>query len=220
MKSHIFYSDACQDIEKKTLDFLNRHEDFLSARTVRSPRAVGDAIEGILGESFQEILGSYCQNYSANFARRAMADLAFKDKDDLYYVVDVKTHRADSKFNMPNLTSVERLSRFYEDDTNYFVLLLIKYGIEELSARVSKVHFAPIEFLGWDCLTVGALGWGQIQIANSNHITINYQYSRKQWMLELCEMMLEFYPKEMGKIEERIQYFEKVKRFWKDKDES
>lgn len=40
-----------------------------------------------------------------------MADIAFKDRDDFYYVVDVKTHREDTKFNMPNLTSVERLAR-------------------------------------------------------------------------------------------------------------
>ncbi len=45
-----------------------------------------------------------------------MADLAFQDQQGFYYVVDVKTHRTDTKFNMPNLTSVERLARFYEDD--------------------------------------------------------------------------------------------------------
>ena len=45
-----------------------------------------------------------------------MADLAFTDKDDCYYIVEVKTHRLDTTFNMPNLTSVERMSRFYEDD--------------------------------------------------------------------------------------------------------
>ncbi len=53
-----------------------------------------------------------------------MADLAFEDLDGYYYVVDVKTHRLSTKFNMPNLTSVERLARFYEDDKNYFVVLM------------------------------------------------------------------------------------------------
>ena len=35
-----------------------------------------------------------------------------------------------------------------------------------LSARtiiIDKVLFVPLEFLSWDCLTLGALGWGQIQ---------------------------------------------------------
>jgi hypothetical protein len=146
-----------------------------------------------------------------------MADMAFKDKDGLYYVIDVKTHREETKFNMPNLTSVERLARFYEDDSNYFVMLLIKYSLDDLHATISEVIFVPIEFLDWDCLTVGALGWGQIQIANSNFISVRPHYSRRQWMLELCDVMLEFYPKEIGKIHARVEYFEKVKTFWQAK---
>lgn len=180
---------------------------------------MGDAIEGILGESFQSILGDDCAEYSANFARRAMADIAFKDNDDLYYIVDVKTHRTDTKFNMPNLTSVERLARLYEDDSNYFVLLLVKYSLDGIHISISEVTFVPIEFLDWDCLTVGALGWGQIQIANSNYLSVRPHYSRRAWMLELCEIMLEFYPKEIGKIHARIEYFEQVKQRWESKPE-
>ena len=219
MKSRIFSTNRFEDIAKRTKEFLNAHEDFLSPSTARSTRAVGDAIEGILGDHFQSILGEDCAEYSANFARRAMADLAFKDRAGIYYVVDVKTHREETKFNMPNLTSVERLARFYEDDTNYFVLLLVKYRLERTHAVVSEVTFVPIEFLDWDCLTVGALGWGQIQIANSNYISVRARYSRKAWMLELCDIMLEFYPKEIGKIEARIEYFQKVKQRWQAKTE-
>jgi len=214
MKSRIFFTDEYRDIQIRTKEFLNSHEDFLSAGTASSTRAAGDAIQEILSDNFDKILGNVCSEYSASFARRAMADLAFKDLDSFYYVVDVKTHRQDTKFNMPNLTSVQRLARFYEDDANYFVLLMVKYALEGVHAETSNVIFVPIEFLGWDCLTVGALGWGQIQISNSNIITVNPQYSRKMWMLELCDVMMEFYPKEIAKINSRITYFEKVREFW------
>jgi len=217
MESRIFSTDRYREIAKRTKDFLNGHEDFLSSSTARSTRAAGDAIESILGEHLRKIVGEDCAEYSASFARRAMADMAFKDRDDLYYVIDVKTHREETKFNMPNLTSVERLARFYEDDSNYFVMLLIKYSLDGLHATISEVIFVPIEFLDWDCLTVGALGWGQIQIANSNLISVRPHYSRRQWMLELCEVMLEFYPKEIGKIHARVERFEKVRAFWQAK---
>jgi hypothetical protein len=131
----------------------------------------------------------------------------------------VKTHREDTKFNMPNLTSVERLARFYEDDLNYFVMLLVKYKLKVTHAAISEVTFVPIEFLDWDCLTIGALGLGQIQIANSNYISIRPRYSRKKWMLELCDCMLEFYPKEIGKIHARIGYFERLKHHWEQKQD-
>jgi hypothetical protein len=112
-------------------------------------------------ESFKELLGEYCGEYSSNFARRAMADLAFTDREGLYYIVDIKTHRVDTKLNMPNLTSVERLARFYEDDSNFFTILMIAYAVQSTKVQVSDVKFVPIEFLGWDCLTIGALGWGK-----------------------------------------------------------
>jgi len=146
-----------------------------------------------------------------------MADVAFTDEAGMYYVVDVKTHRTDTKFNMPNLTSVERLTRFYESDTNCFVVLLVSYTIQNTRALISEVRFVPIEFLGWDCLTIGALGWGQIQIANSNFITLKPQYSRKIWMLELCDVLLQFYPREIAKIGKRISHFEQVKEAWVQK---
>ncbi|MGB9920100.1 MAG: hypothetical protein ACPLPT_05165 [Moorellales bacterium] len=214
MRSRIFYTDIYKDLQARVKELINSHKAFLSPETMNSTRAAGDAIQSIIADNFRRLLGGLCAEYSSDFARRSMADLAFKDIDGFYYVVDVKTHRTDTKFNMPNLTSVERLARLYEDDSNYFVLLFVAYHLEQTKAVVTDVKFVPIEFLGWDCLTIGALGWGQIQIANSNYITVNAQYPRRKWMLELCDAMLEFYPREIAKIDERIKYFEKVRGFW------
>ncbi|MDA1049744.1 MAG: hypothetical protein O3C40_04600 [Planctomycetota bacterium] len=220
MKSQLFYTDQYIKAQNQIKEFLNGQDQFLSGNTASSTRAVGDAIQDILSDNFQSILGTeLCAKYSSQFARRAMADLAFEDKDGFYYVVDVKTHRLSTKFNMPNLTSVERLSRFYEDNKNYFVVLMVAYDIEDLHAAIEDVMFVPIEFLGWDCLTIGALGWGQIQIANSNRITINPQYSRKSWMLEFCDTMLEFYPKEIAKIGNRLERFKKIRDEWEKRSD-
>lgn len=219
MKSEIFYTDSYKKLENKIKDFLNEYPDnFLNADTASSTRATGDAIQNILGNNFHKILGQLCGEYSSEFSRRAMADLAFTDQKGLYYVVDVKTHRLETKFNMPNITSVERLSRFYEDDTNYFVILMVAYNIDPNShIYVENVQFVPIEFLSWDCLTIGALGWGQIQIANANNIKVNQKYSRKKWMLELCDVLLEFYPREIGKVKDRMEYFKNIKMKWENK---
>lgn len=218
MKSHIFYTDTYKKIEGKIRTFLNKCPDFLGKDTVSSTRATGDAIQHILEENFQSILGENSKDYSIGFARRAMADLAFTDQSDFYYLVDVKTHRLETKFNMPNLTSVERLARFYEDDKNYFVLLMVAYNVTSaVHVDVKRVHFVPIEFLSWDCLTLGALGWGQIQIANANNIVVNHKYSRKEWMLGLCDILFQFYPREIGKVKDRIKYFRKVRKCWEEK---
>lgn len=219
-KSQIFYTDKHKEIEQEIVKLINLEPDFLSLRTATSTRAAGDAIQTILCECFQALLGDTCVEYSATFARRAMADLAFTDTDGFYYVVDVKTHRLETDFNMPNLTSVERLTRFYEDDKNYFVVLMIKYSIKGTKLTVEEARFVPIEFLSWNCLTIGALGWGQIQIANANITNVNEGYSRKKWMIELCNIMLKFYPREIGKIMKRTNHFERARQQWQNKLES
>ena len=220
IKSHIFYTDIRKSVEASIVEVLNSQPDYLSAVTASSPRAVGDAIQTILSENFAEVLGDVVKSYSDKFARRAMADLAFYDQNDFYYVVDVKTHRLGTSFNMPNLVSVERLARFHEDDQNCFALLLVRYEIDSTRIAVKEAHFVPIEFLSWECLTIGALGWRQIQIANANVLKINEKYSRKQWMLELCDTMLQFYPKEITKIGKRVSYFERVKSEWQEKPDA
>lgn len=214
MKSPLFKPKTREGIERKLRDLLNEQADFLSADTAESTRAAGDAIQSIIEDNFAEILGDLVGEYSASFARRAMADLAFKDKVNNYCVVDVKTHREGTAFNMPNLTSVDRLARFYEDDANYFVMLMIKYAVTGTRVTVQQVHFVPIEHLKWDCLTIGALGTGQIQIADSKRIEIDPSQKRRAWMLEFCDTVLTFYPREITKITKRIGKFEKVKEFW------
>ncbi|MDE0243235.1 MAG: hypothetical protein OYG31_00770 [Candidatus Kaiserbacteria bacterium] len=221
---NIFTQRFHRTIEKQVQDFLSSHPNFLSQQTINSPRAVGDAIQTVLEKNFREIVDNALgtdastKEPSASFTRRAMADIAFYDKDNNYYVVDVKTHRLDTEFNMPNLTSVERLSRLYEDDKNNFVILKIDYEIMNKKFAIKRTLFRPIEFFAWSCLTLGALGWGQIQIANANEIEVKESYSRKEWMLEMCDRLFEFYPKEIEKINERIGHFQKVRAFWKDKN--
>ena len=91
--------------------------------------------------------------------------------------------------------------------------------MNHLRAVVDDVTFAPIEFFGWDCLTIGALGWGQIQIANSNNIVVNSSNSRRSWMIALCDTLLQFYPKEIAKIDKRIERFRKVRAEWERRSE-
>lgn len=219
MKASFYYEGHSRRVAAEVRDYINSAPDFLTETVAGSPRAVGDAIENLVAKEFESFLGEWCVEYSSDFARRAMADLAFSDKDGFYSVVDVKTHREDTRFNMPALTSVERLSRFYESDMNVFSILAVKYSVSGVKVTVSEVLFSPIEFLDWGCLTVGALGWGQIQLANSNDIRVTHGYSRRRWMLQLCEAMGEFYPREIDKIQTRIDRFESVRTYWESRED-
>ncbi len=216
--SEVFSSGYHRILESKIQKLINEQKNWLSEGVIDSTRAVGDGIERLISDGFERLLGNqFCKSFSSEFARRSMADLAFEDYKGFYYVIDVKTHRLNTKFNMPNLTSVERLTRFYEGDANVFVLLLVSYDVEGLNLIVRSVNFVPIEYLSWECLTIGALGWGQIQIRNANNIVLEEKLNRARWMIELCDNLLEFYPKEIAKIDSRMEHFRKIKAFWSEK---
>ena len=217
--SKVFKLKTRSEIEKKVLSELNGVR-LVNRKTINSPRAVGDAVQEHLEVNFEKCLPhGVVKEYNPDFTRRAIADFAFTDVDDNYYAVDSKTHNLDTSFNMPNLISVERLSKFYNNPKNFFSILITAYEVENSKLVFKKCQFVPIEMLDWSCLTLGALGWGQIQIANSNNIKINKNNTRKQWMLELCDMLNVFYPNEISKITRRIDYFEEVRDFWSEQKE-
>lgn len=204
-------------IERNFINVLRNSSEFDSKRVVHSPRAVGDLVQELAEENLSFCISNkHLHEFSGSFARRAMADVAFTDTADNYYIVDIKTHNTSTDFNMPNLTSVERLSRFYEDDKNNFAILLVSYSVTDETIQFDDVKFILIEHLSWNCLTIGALGWGQIQIANSNNI-IESNSSRKEWMLQLCDALEIFYPKEIEKINGRIERFRKIRKYWESK---
>ncbi len=147
MKSSFFYEGHQEGIADSIREFLNSAPEFLTPQTASSTRATGDAIEDLISEQFDTLLGGWCSEYSSDFSRRAMADLAFRDREEFYCVVDIKTHRENTRFNMPNLTSVERLSRFYEDDKNIFSVMMVTYTLAGNRIDVTDVLFQPIEFL-------------------------------------------------------------------------
>ena len=121
---------------------------------------------------------------------------------------------------MPNLVSARVLSDFYnKNNKNYFISLLIGYTVKNDKAIFNDIHFIPIEFLSWEYLQIGALGWGQIQISDINKIIIDKNIIRKDWMIKLCDIMSkEFYPKEIEKmLKKRIKKFETAKQFWSSK---
>lgn len=220
ISSPLFNATTLKLVQENLLDLLNSCHDFENARIINSPRAVGDAVQEILGERMSECFpDGLIKDFNNSFARRAMADIAFWDFQDNYFIFDIKTHNRDTDFNMPNLTSVARLSQFYKDDKNFFVILLAEYKVLDFRVRFDAVRLIPIEHLNWDCLTIGALGWGQIQIANARIVHIDRNQSRKNWMLQLCDIMDIFYPKEIAKIEGRINYFAKARAFWQNRQE-
>jgi hypothetical protein len=184
-----------------------------------SPRSIGDAVQEFLAQrGLAEALAEIgISHIDSDFSRRSMEDIAFEDNSGNYYAVDVKTHNLSTQFNMPNLISVRRLANFYRNDSNTFCILMVSYEVVDNKLEYRECNFKPIEAFSWDCLTFGALGWGQIQIANANTLIFDENVSRKQWMLNMYDKLEIFYNKEIGKIAEHKDWFSKIRQEWESK---
>jgi hypothetical protein len=207
MKSKLFYSDYYLSVEENVKNTINHYKKFLTPQTINSPRSVGEAVQEIATDNFHSAVKDMCRQIDKLQTRRSMADLKFTDHDGFEYYVDVKTHNLNTEFNMPNLSSVKRLYDFYKDPTKYLAILFVSYSVSNNQLEVETVKFFPIEFLDWSCLTIGALGWGQIQISNSNKIMLAPKKERSEWLDEFKAHLIEFYEKEQKKIKDRIKYF-------------
>ncbi len=216
--SQFFVTSQNKDFQVRMIERLNTLVNAIPKKSFGNPRSIGDTVEKLVADHFEHVIGEeICVAYSKDFSRRAMQDIAFNDPEGNYYAIDVKTHNLSTDFNMPNLTSVKRIAELYKTDTNYFCVLLIAYAIENSRFTFRNCEFVPIEHIDWGCLTIGALGWGQIQIANSNNLLINSNQTRKEWMLKLMDAIEKFYPKEIKKVKTRIRYFHSVRQAWQER---
>lgn len=208
------------ELSNKILEILNRDaQTIVSVNSMSSPRSIGDAVQEFLAQrGLAEALAEIgISHIDSDFSRRSMEDIAFEDNSGNYYAVDVKTHNLSTQFNMPNLISVRRLANFYRNDSNTFCILIVSYEVVDNKLEYRECNFKPIEAFSWDCLTLGALGWGQIQFANANNLQFNQLMSRKRWMLDMCDKLETFYDEEIGKIVERKDWFSKIRQDWESK---
>jgi hypothetical protein len=208
------------ELSNKILEILNRDaQTIVSVNSMSSPRSIGDAVQEFLAQrGLAEALAEIgISHIDSDFSRRSMEDIAFEDNSGNYYAVDVKTHNLSTQFNMPNLISVRRLANFYRNDSNTFCILMVSYEVVDNKLEYRECNFKPIEAFSWNCLTLGALGWGQIQFANANDLKFNQLMSRKRWMLDMCDKLETFYDEEIGKIAERKDWFSKIRQDWESK---
>lgn len=199
-------------IKSRVTKLLQQEERILSVNTSRSTRAAGDAIQAVISKNAELIFDNIATKIDITGSRRAFADIIITDKFQNEYSIDVKTHRGNSKFHMPNITSVKRLAEYYKDPKHFFCLLIVKYDVDITDVKIEDVVFAAIENISKECFTLGNLGNGQIQLKNAKNLQIDYCYNRFIWMGDMCEKLLRFYPNEITKINKRIEYFEKIKR--------
>ena len=106
---------------------------------------------------------------------------------------------------MPNLISVKRLIKLLKDEELTLNYIFIDYKRKEGKVEIAEIKIIPIWELDWNCLSIGALGYGQIQISNKNKPIITTQIGRNEWKNILKKQVINFYCKQIVKYEKQMK---------------
>lgn len=190
-------------ISTEVVNLLNRESDkILPKQSIKTVRIIADTVETYLTtKGLEMILG---EKVIQPKSRKSMEDCAVIINENTYYI-DIKTHNMETAFNMPNLTSLKGLNKFYKDSNNVLCIMNISYYIApDGSVVFEDCLFRPIENISWKSLRIGALGNGQIQLKlfkNLNDIKIDENLDRNDWIREMYINAFDFIDNEKQKLD-------------------
>ena len=106
-------------------------------------RGVADVIEKYICE---QIIKIDDQNLiiEESKTKKSLEDVQIKNNQELYKI-DIKTHDINSDFSMPNLISVDRLKKFYENDNNYIIYIFVSYNTINNNTQIKNIQIRFIE---------------------------------------------------------------------------
>jgi hypothetical protein len=164
-------------------------------------RGIADIIEQDVSKIILNLKSRIIKESYEAKSKRSIEDVGLitNDYDDVK--IDIKTHDTESELSMPNLISIARLKKFYENDKNLLVYVFVKYINHGNNVQVTQVRVKPIEQINWECLTIGNLGKGQLQITDMNKISFQNFMTRKDWMERLSYDAVIYYQKLIDKIQ-------------------
>jgi hypothetical protein len=164
-------------------------------------RGIADIIEVIVSDIILNLKHqSIKESYEAK-SKRSIEDvgLVTTEYDDIK--IDIKTHDSNSDLSMPNLISISRIKKFYENDRNLLLYVFVKYVTNGRSIQILDTKVKAIEQLNWECLTIGNLGKGQLQVKNMDEITFQTFMTRNDWIERLsCDVVI-YYQSLIKKIQ-------------------
>ena len=171
-------------------------------------RSVGDMIEFkikniLMGLATNGLVADCVEPRS----KKSIEDVTLIGHDGVKYYIDPKSHNVNSKFSMPNLTSVEKLRKLLSSDDKELVYVFVSYEVIGQNVNVTSIEVKYVWELSFDMLRIGSLGKGQLQISDMNKELKFTEEGKEGWLNKLKETV-------RGYHNQRIKQIEKDKLQW------
>ena len=166
-----------------------------------SHRAVGDALEN----SCSKLIKKHIINFTKSKSKQSVDDFTILE-NNTEHLFDVKSRQIQKKgFSMPNLISIKRLKKIICNPNKTLNYILIDYERMGNKVTIAQIKVLNICEISWSNLTIGALGYGQLQIQKNNHNLEVIPLDKDSWGMNLNKMATNFYIKQIAKFEKQIK---------------
>ena len=167
-------------------------------------RGIADVIERIITNCYKN--HPVAAKFEKRSSKKSTEDYALLDTKTRH-LVDIKSHDVNGTFCMPNLTSIEKLDKLYEQDIKLHYVI-VKYSFVNGLLTLLYVNHCRPHNLPWSNLSIANLGLGQLQISNMHKFSIDRTISKKQWLNTYHHKIVDFKYKLLEKTIDAIKKWE------------
>lgn len=167
-------------------------------------RTVGDLIESKVSEVLHNSKNSLISEKKTARSKKSIEDLTLVANGVNYYI-DPKTHNINSDFSMPNLTSIEKIKKLFSSKNEDLIYIFVTYQLSDKIVVILNIKVLFIWEINLDCLGIGALGKGQLQLKDaSKEISITNK-TKEEWYIDFKKLVNLFLERQILKINKQIK---------------
>lgn len=170
-------------------------------------RTIGDLVEKKVIEIILQNQNPIINEVKLSTGKKSMEDVSVVS-DGVTYMLDPKSHNVDSEFSMPNLSSISRIKKLFDNDKKEMMYVFVDYKIDGQVVRIEDIKVLYLWELDMSMLGIGALGKGQLQIKNLNKELVISDEGKQIWYGKLKTQVKEYLAKQIKKIEKQKKEWE------------
>ena len=170
-------------------------------------RTIGDLVEKKVIEIILQNQNPIINEVKLSTGKKSMEDVSVVS-DGVTYMLDPKSHNVDSEFSMPNLSSISRIKKLFDNDKKEMMYVFVDYKIDGQVVKIEDIKVLYLWELDMSMLGIGALGKGQLQIKNLNKELVISDEGKQIWYGKLKTQVKEYLAKQIKKIEKQKKEWE------------
>ena len=101
-------------------------------------RTIGDLVEKKVVEIVSQNHGEIITEVKLSTGKKSMEDVSVVS-EGVTYMLDPKSHNTDSEFSMPNLSSISRIKKLFDNNKKEMMYVFVDYKIDEQVVRIEKI---------------------------------------------------------------------------------